>query len=141
MLGTHSGLMYYTLGQRRGLGIGGQRNASENPWYVVSKDLASNTLWVSQDSAHPWLRQTRVITTGMHWIGPPPVLPLRCTGRIRHRHADQPCTVTAGAANSLQVTFDEPQQAIAPGQYLVLYDGEVCLGGAEIDQTLATEMP
>ena len=134
-LGSHSGLMYYTLGQRRGLGIGGRRMAEENPWYVTSKDLETNTLWVSQDAHHPNLRRRRVVTETMHWIGPPPALPLNCTGRIRHRHADQPCLVQS-AGQGVEILFDEPQQAMAPGQFVVLYEAEVCLGGGAIVRTL-----
>ncbi len=130
-IGQHQGLMYYTLGQRRGLGIGGQKDATEQPWYVIGKDLESRTLWVSQDPAHPQLRHRVLHTDGMHWIGPVPALPLRCTARIRHRHADQPCHVSAHGMG-VEVRFDHPQQAIASGQYVALYQGERCLGGAPI---------
>lgn len=135
-LGQHQGLMYYTLGQRRGLGIGGQREAGENPWYVVHKELASNALWVSQDPQHPALRHRILRTDGMHWIGDPPSLPLRCTGRIRHRHADQPCSVRS-LDQGLEVRFDHPQQAIAAGQFIALYQDDRCLGGAAIAESAA----
>jgi tRNA-specific 2-thiouridylase len=137
-VGRHQGLMYYTLGQRRGLGIGGQRGAAENPWYVVGKDLASKTLWVSQDPRHPDLRHDTLRTAGMHWIGTPPDLPLRCSARIRHRHADQPCLARA-RGDGLEVTFDQPQQAITPGQFVALYLGERCLGGAVIEESAARQ--
>ncbi|MGH8453375.1 MAG: tRNA 2-thiouridine(34) synthase MnmA, partial [Nevskiales bacterium] len=135
-LGQHQGLMYYTLGQRRGLGIGGQRDAGENPWYVVGKELANQTLWVSQDPRHPNLRHRILYTDGMHWIGDPPGMPLRCTGRIRHRQMDQPCSVRPGD-RGLAVTFDQPQQAITPGQFIALYLDERCLGGGAIAETAA----
>ncbi len=135
-LGNHQGLMYYTLGQRRGLGIGGQRDAGETPWYVVGKDLSSKTLWVSQDPQHPNLRQRSLRTDGMHWIGNPPALPLRCTGRIRHRHTDQPCTVIT-CNGGLEVVFDQPQQSITAGQYIALYLDKRCLGGAAIAESAA----
>lgn len=135
-LGEHQGLMYYTLGQRRGLGIGGKREAGESPWYVVGKDLPSRTLWVSQDAQHPQLRHRNLRTGAMHWIGATPKLPLRITARIRHRHTDQPCLVSE-TATGLHVSFDQPQQALTPGQFIALYDGERCLGGAAIAETAA----
>ena len=135
-IGQHLGLMYYTLGQRRGLGIGGHALADERPWYVIGKDLEANTLRVSQDAGHPALRGRRLRTAQMHWIGAPMELPFRCTARIRHRHADQRCEVRA-LSHGLEVAFDEPQQAPAPGQFVVLYDGERCLGGAEIEAVSA----
>lgn len=139
-LGQHQGLMYYTLGQRRGLGIGGQLGAAEAPWYVVGKSLPDRVLWVSQNPQHPALRRQSLHTAGMHWIGPPPALPLQCSARIRHRHPDQPCRVSAlgeGAGEGLAVHFDQPQQAITPGQFVALYLGERCLGGAVIMDSAA----
>jgi tRNA-uridine 2-sulfurtransferase len=135
-LGQHQGLMYYTLGQRRGLGIGGQRGADEKPWYVVDKDLPARTLWVSQDPLHPNLRQRRLFTGPIHWIGVPPALPLRCSARIRHRHADQHCLASQAGAG-LALCFDQPQQAITPGQFVALYLDERCLGGAVIEESSA----
>lgn len=138
-LGTHQGLMYYTLGQRRGLGIGGQQQAGEQPWYVVDKDLDSNTLWVSQDPHHPKLRCRTLRTEAMHWIGLVPELPLHCTARIRHRHADQPCRVQMHAdekKEGLVLSFDVPPHAPAPGQFVALYQGETCLGGAAIAEVI-----
>jgi tRNA-specific 2-thiouridylase len=118
-LGVHQGLMYYTLGQRRGLGIGGHSDATEDPWYVVGKSLADNVLWVSQDPAHPALHRHRLRTGAMHWIGSPGRLPMRCTARIRHRHPDQPCLATPDG-DGLELAFDLPQRAMTPGQYVVL---------------------
>lgn len=136
VLGLHQGLMYYTLGQRRGLGIGGQIGATEHPWYVVDKELGSNVLWVSQDPYHPLLRRRILRTSTMHWIGSEPGLPLSCTARIRHRHADQPCTVEA-AESGLKISFEQPQQALTPGQFIALYQGDTCLGGAAIEEVMA----
>ncbi len=134
-LGTHSGLMYYTLGQRQGLGIGGRRDHGDEPWFVVAKDLDDNALIVAQgDDAALYSR--RLIAAPAHWIGPAPLetgVPLRCTARIRHRQDDQDCVVTLDDDARISVEFAEPQKAVAPGQYVVLYDGERCLGGAAID--------
>jgi tRNA-specific 2-thiouridylase len=135
ILGQHQGLMYYTLGQRRGLGIGGHAGTDERPWYVTARDLDTNTLWVSQDSRHALLRSSRLRTDPVHWIGSSPSLPYRCSGRIRHRHADQPCTVTE-SNGSIEVRFEEPQQAPAPGQFVAFYNGDHCRGGAAIRAVL-----
>ena len=132
VVGEHQGLMFHTLGQRKGLAIGGRRGAREAPWYVVAKDAASNTLRVSQDSAHPQLMSRALFTAGFSWIEPPRAGPLRLQARIRHRQALQACTVSITEVGDVHVVFEQPQRAVAPGQYCVLYDGEVCLGGGEI---------
>ncbi len=136
VLGEHQGLMYYTLGQRQGLGIGGRQDASDAPWYVVEKDLASNTLVVEQGESDRLLSST-LTAIEPSWIGTAPSdidEGLRCTAKIRYRQADQDCEVRADADGSLTVTFDAPQRAVAPGQYVVFYDGAQCLGGAVIDR-------
>jgi len=133
--GTHFGLMYYTLGQRQGLGIGGRRDAGEDPWYVVAKDIAANTLIVDQGDS-PLLLSDSLVATHPAWIGsPPPGLAdgLRCNARIRYRQADQPCSVQHSFDDRLTVRFEQPQRAVAPGQFAVFYLGEQCLGGATID--------
>ena len=131
-LGRHMGLAYYTLGQRQGLGIGGARGAPEAPWFVAGKDPARNALVVVQGHDHPKLHATSVDAIGPHWIaGTPPILPARLAAKTRYRMADAACTV-AGTADGLRATFDAPQFAPTPGQYLVLYDGDTCLGGAVI---------
>ncbi|MES1945075.1 tRNA (5-methyl aminomethyl-2-thiouridylate)-methyltransferase [Salinisphaera sp. PC39] len=127
----HNGLMFHTLGQRRGLGVGGIPGTAEAPWYVVAKDLADNTLWISQDPQHPMLLCETLEAEGMHWIGPAPATPLRCEAQVRYRQRAEPCTVET-LGGGVRVTFDRPQRAVAPGQFVVLYDGEHCLGGAEI---------
>lgn len=131
-LGQHQGLMYYTQGQRQGLGIGGVQGGSEEPWYVVRKDLARNVLVVAQGRDHPDLFQDRLDAAEAHWIaGREPPMPLRCTAKIRYRQRDQACVVEADGP-LLRVRFDEPQRAVTPGQSVVFYHQERCLGGAII---------
>jgi tRNA-specific 2-thiouridylase len=132
-VGEHRGLAYYTLGQRQGLGLGGRRAGPDAPWFVVGKDLARNLLWVAQGDDHPWLWSDALCAVDMHWIAAAPArLPLRCAARVRYRQPRQSCTVTAIDARRFEVRFDEPQRAVTPGQYVVLYDGEECLGGGVI---------
>lgn len=138
-IGTHAGLMYHTLGQRRGLGLGGVKNAPDAPWYVVRKDLTSNTLWVSQDASHPELMSSGLRSAVPRWIGAIPSLPMQCSAQIRYRQKPQACFVDVDAQGALIVTFQAPQRAVAPGQYVVLYDGELCLGGGEIAQRIPLE--
>ncbi len=133
VVGRHQGLMYYTLGQRQGLGIGGVADAPDEPWYVVGKDLARNALIVAQGHDNPLLYRDRLSAQQLHWVsGRPPGFPLRCQARCRHRQPLQDCTVTQ-EDGILQARFDQPQRALTPGQSVVLYDGEVCLGGGIID--------
>lgn len=132
VLGEHRGLMYYTLGQRQGLGIGGTRGGSDLPWFVAGKDRARNALVVVQGHDHPSLYQREVHARDMHWIaGTTPTLPARRGAKTRYRMPDAACTVAA-MAGGVRATFDVPQWAPTPGQYLVLYDGELCLGGGVI---------
>ena len=131
-VGTHLGLAYYTLGQRQGLGLGGARGGPEAPWFVAAKDLARNALVVVQGHDHPMLHASRVEAIEPHWIaGEPPALPARLAAKTRYRMADAACSVEA-ADGGVRATFDAPQFAPTPGQYLVLYDGDACLGGAVI---------
>lgn len=130
-IGRHRGLMFHTLGQRRGLGVGGVPGAAEAPWYVAAKDPDTDTLWVSQDPDHPALLCETLAADGLHWIGPAPASPLRCGAQIRYRQQAQACTASVDGER-LTVTFERPQRAAAPGQFVVLYDGERCLGSAEI---------
>ena len=135
-LGEHDGVMYYTLGQRGGLGIGGQRDAGGEPWYVVGKDVAANVLIVAQGNASPWLDCTRLRASGSNWIAntPPHAESFRCSAKTRYRQADQPCRVHI-VDGGCSVEFDTPQRAVTPGQSVVFYDGDECLGGAVIDAT------
>ena len=135
-LGTHPGLMFFTLGQRRGLRIGGRRGAREAPWYVVGKDAGRNALIVSQAADHPRLYARALRTAPFHWIRRPEPLPARLTARIRHRQALQECSARVLPDGRVEVRFDAAQRAVAPGQYAVLYDGEECLGGGEIEDRL-----
>ncbi|MCZ8514642.1 tRNA 2-thiouridine(34) synthase MnmA [Paenibacillus filicis] len=131
--GRHDGLMYYTLGQRQGLGIGG--SGSGEPWFVAGKDLERNILYVVQGEKHPALYTTSLSATDLNWIsGRVPSAPLHCTAKFRYRQPDQGVTVTFGEGGTCEVVFDQPQKAITPGQSVVFYDGEVCLGGATIDR-------
>ncbi|MEX2470228.1 MAG: tRNA 2-thiouridine(34) synthase MnmA [Pseudohongiellaceae bacterium] len=133
-LGRHGGLMYYTLGQRQGLGIGGVPRRPEAPWYVVDKDLRRNVLIVSQGNASEELFSSELMAQPATWINrEAPLLPLSCTAKIRYRQADQRCTVHGLADGSLRVEFAEPQRAVTPGQYIVFYEQDRCLGGAIID--------
>lgn len=132
VLGQHQGLSFHTLGQRKGLSIGGQRGAREAPWYVVAKDPARNVLVVAQDAEHPRLMTTQITTEPFHWVRRPETLPERLTARIRHRQALQPCAVAALDGTGVSFRFEQAQRAAVPGQYLVLYDGDECLGSGEI---------
>jgi tRNA-specific 2-thiouridylase len=135
VLGQHQGLMYHTLGQRQGLGIGGVRDGGEAPWYVAEKDLARNVLVVVQGNDHPLLFARGLYVRHIDWINARhPELPLRCMAKTRYRQPDQACTVEATGDGDVRVRFDEPQRAVTPGQQLVLYQGEVCLGGAVIER-------
>jgi tRNA-specific 2-thiouridylase len=132
-VGRHDGLAYYTLGQRQGLGIGGTRHGSDAPWFVAGKDLPRNALVVVQGHDHPLLYRREVDAIEPHWIaGAPPAMPARLGAKTRYRMPDAPCVVAA-QGEGLRATFDAPQWAPTPGQYLVVYDGDVCLGGAVIE--------
>lgn len=133
--GTHRGLQYYTLGQRRGLGIGGQGNGE--PWFVADKDVKNNILYVVQGDRHPALYSKSLRAGVMNWIeGAPPAAPgacFACTAKFRYRQSDQGVRVKILDDGGLDVVFDVPQRAVTPGQQVVLYDGERCLGGAVIE--------
>jgi tRNA-specific 2-thiouridylase len=131
-VGRHTGLAYYTLGQRQGLGIGGQRGEAAQPWFVAGKDRGRNALVVVAGHDDPRLYSDTVAGAEPRWIaGAPPALPARLAAKTRYRMADARCDVTS-SAGGLVARFDAPQWAPTPGQYLVLYDGDTCLGGAVI---------
>ncbi len=134
-VGEHQGVMYYTLGQRQGLGIGGRHGLGGEPWYVVSKDVADNVLIVAQGGESHWLQSTRLLADDPHWVvGEAPEEHFRCTAKTRYRQTDQACRVHRRDGR-LEVTFDQPQRAVTPGQSVVFYAGEACLGGAVIAAT------
>ena len=133
-LGEHGGLMFHTLGQRQGLGIGGVKGCPDEPWYVLHKDLENNVLYVGQGHDHPWLFSTELQASGLSWVtGQAPEAGARLTAKVRYRQADQGCTVTAIDGNMMQLAFDQPQRAVTPGQSVVLYRDDECLGGGIID--------
>jgi tRNA-specific 2-thiouridylase len=132
-LGTHRGLMYYTLGQRQGLEVGGVRGAAEKPWYVAGKRLVDNTLVVVQQHDHPLLLSDRITTEPAQWLaGEPPSPRFRCVVKTRYRQADQPCEVSVQPDGRCSVVTDTLQRAVTPGQSAVFYQGDECLGGAVI---------
>jgi tRNA-specific 2-thiouridylase len=134
LLGEHQGLMYHTIGQRKGLGIGGRSDNSGEAWYVVAKDLHHNILRVAQGDNHPSLFKPALMADQPHWIsGTPPAWPLHCQARIRYRQMDQACTVTSSDGQHLHVSFEQAQRAISAGQSIVFYHGDECLGGAIIN--------
>ncbi len=140
-VGRHQGLMYYTLGQRQGLGVGGRQDSGDAPWYVADKILDDNALVVVQGE-HPMLYSTSMETCNASWIGKPPgklsrTGALSCTVKIRYRQPDQACLVRQAGNDLLEVSFAAAQRAVAPGQFAVFYDGDRCLGGAVIDRVLA----
>lgn len=133
VVGEHQGLMFYTIGQRQGLGIGGPGE----PWFVVSKDLENNSLYVVEGKDHPALYHAALVASDMQWVtGSTPDLPFNGTARIRHRQAEQECQLTAISDEKMRVDFKQPQRAIAPGQSVVFYAGDLCLGGGVIDSAL-----
>ena len=135
-VGQHRGLMYYTLGQRQGLGIGGRNDAGEAPWYVADKDLARNALIVVQGHDHPAMQRNEAWASQLAWVaGAPPAQRFDCTAKVRYRQPDQACSVEVLADGGVHVRFHQPQRAVTPGQYVVFYMGEVCLGGGVVDRT------
>jgi tRNA-specific 2-thiouridylase len=133
VVGRHDGLMYYTLGQRKGLGIGGGVGTGE-PWFVVDKDLKKNILYVVQGERHPALYTYGLEATDLSWVSnTAPEGTFKCTAKFRYRQPDQGVTVHMKEDNKCTVVFDEPQRAITPGQAVVFYQGEACLGGGIID--------
>ena len=144
-IGTHDGLMYYTIGQRGGIGIGGVANRSEEPWFVLHKDLTNNRLIVGQGHDHAMLQSDELTAYKLDWgIAPPAQIfgkqGFRCTAKTRYRQPDQDCTVFAldDTGDKVKVVFDEAQRAVTQGQSVVFYDGDICLGGGVIDGTNAS---
>ncbi|QQX78617.1 tRNA 2-thiouridine(34) synthase MnmA [Shewanella sp. KX20019] len=137
VIGQHQGLMYHTLGQRKGLGIGGLKNSNDDPWYVVDKDLVRNVLVVGQGGNHPRLMSNGLIADQLHWVDKKgPENGTKITLKTRYRQHDVPCTVTYDSVDRIRVIFNEPVAAVTPGQSAVFYDGEICLGGGIIDELI-----
>ena len=133
VIGKHHGLMYHTIGQRQGLGIGGLKDAGDEPWYVLSKDLKRNVLLVGQGNNHPRLFARALHVSDIYWVNPVELdAPLHIAAKVRYRQADQACSLEK-TASGYRVEFDEPQRAVTPGQSVVFYDGEICLGGGVIE--------
>lgn len=134
VIGRHDGLMYYTLGQRQGLGIGGGFGDSGQPWFVADKDLERNALIVAEGPNHPRLYSTSLIATDLNWISDQqPSSVFTCVAKFRYRQPDQGVTVHLRENNTCEVVFDQPQKAVTPGQAVVFYQGEICLGGGTIN--------
>ena len=130
VIGHHDGLPFYTLGQRQGLGIGGQRGTGPEPWYVGAKNMKRNVLVVVQGRNHPMLYRQTLVAEQLHWIaGTTPSFPLHCRAKVRYRQPEQACEVTDAGDGCCHVRFDEPQWAVTPGQSVVFYRDDVCLGG------------
>ena len=135
-LGEHQGLMYHTIGQRQGLGIGGLADRNAAPWYVVEKHVERNVLIVAQGNDHPRLYKHSLHASTLFWISEQaPAFPLQCTAKVRYRQPDQNCVVTKTASGFL-VEFDVPQRAITPGQSVVFYHHDTCMGGGIIEGAL-----
>jgi tRNA-specific 2-thiouridylase len=138
VIGEHPGVFYFTLGQREGLQIGGVRGREPAPWYVVDKDVARNVLVVDQGADSAYLHSDRLWSERAHWVaGAPPSPHFECAAQTRYRQQEEPCAVTVREDGTLAVRFARPQRAVTPGQSLVLYRGDVCLGGAAIAATNA----
>ena len=141
IVGEHIGLAFYTLGQRKGIGIGGSKTGSGEPWFVAGKDIPTNALYVVQGHDHPWLLAPTLEAGNVSWVaGTPPEPGMRCGAKTRYRQADAACTfgVPSGSPSDsgdarFSLSFDEPQWAVTPGQSAVLYDGDICLGGGIIE--------
>lgn len=134
ILGEHSGLMYYTIGQRQGLGIGGTTHGSDSPWYVVGKQIETNILVVAQGHHHPLLYKSTCSIGDLHWVGRPKIdLPYSCSAKIRYRQQDEACNIISIDGSMAVVEFENPQRAITPGQALVFYQRDICLGGGTIE--------
>lgn len=132
-IGEHQGLMYYTIGQRQGLGVGGTREGSERPWFVAGKDMKKNVLYAVQGHNHPALLSSSLTATDLSWVsGTPPQENWVYTAKIRYRQTDAPCAITRLGPNFCQIGFATPQWGVTPGQSAVVYESNICLGGGII---------
>ena len=141
IIGQHQGLMFHTLGQRQGLGIGGVKGFPDAPWYVLHKDLDNNILYAAQGHEHPWLLSTKLEARQLAWVsGETPTQGSVLTAKVRYRQQDQVATIEAIDHDCMKLKFDQPQRAVTPGQSVVLYDDDVCLGGGVIETMNAPVM-
>ena len=137
VVGEHVGLSFYTLGQRKGIGLGGMKThknstGDSDPWYVARKDVAANTLYIVQGHDHPWLLSSTLSAGQVSWVAGKAPRQDRLSAKTRYRQADMPCR-HASQGDAFVLDFDTPQWAVTPGQSAVLYDGDVCLGGGIIN--------
>ena len=133
-VGEHMGLAFFTLGQRKGIGLGGSQDGNGDAWYVARKDVPNNTLYVAQGHEHPWLLASQLFAMDASWVAGEPPKSGQYSAKTRYRQVDAPCTMSFGGQEplSFELTFPQAQWAVTPGQSAVLYDGEVCLGGGII---------
>lgn len=136
IIGEHSGLMFYTLGQRKGIGIGGRADSADEAWYVVNKDMKNNRLIVGQGGNHPLLLSSWLTMGQAHWTRRiDPQLPLQCRAKVRYRQTDQACTISRHENGLWHIEFEQAQRAVTPGQSIVFYQDDECLGGGIIEAT------
>ena len=141
VVGEHVGLSFYTLGQRKGIGVGGMKkykndDGTSEPWFVARKDIENNTLYIVQGHDHPWLLSSSLETAQASWIAGEPPMARALSAKTRYRQADVACHVTPHGMDRFALDFTDPQWAVTPGQSAVLYDGDVCLGGGIIDSAV-----
>jgi len=137
VVGRHEGLMYYTIGQRQGLGIGGSRSSSGEPWFVAGKDMQNNVLIVVQGHEHPLLLSDGLVASQLHWIaGTNPETHWVYAAKTRYRQPDAPCEIDRLEEDEVEVRFGQPQWAVTPGQSVVVYESNVCLGGGIISRAV-----
>jgi tRNA-specific 2-thiouridylase len=142
IVGEHIGLAFYTFGQRKGIGLGGSRSGSGEPWFVAGKDIPSNTLYVAQGHDHSWLLSHTLSAGNTSWVaGHPPAEDFACGAKTRYRQADAACTFSTAeqADGHFALNFEDAQWAVTPGQSAVLYDGEICLGGGIIEHAVTAQ--
>ena len=132
-IGTHYGAMFYTIGQRKGLGIGGVNNGKDGPWYVADKDITNNQLVAVQGHKHPALYHQKLIASNVHWISGFEPNKSQLKAKIRYRGAEKSCNIRSLDDRRILVSFKQPRFAISPGQYVVFYQDNICLGGGLIE--------
>jgi tRNA-specific 2-thiouridylase len=142
VVGEHVGLSFYTLGQRKGIGLGGQRahrddDGNHAPWYVARKDVESNTLYVVQGHDHPWLLSDALVAGQMSWVAGTPPADGPLLAKTRYRQSDVACALLGAGGTEAKLQFQQAQWAVTPGQSAVLYDGDICLGGGIIERAEA----